>query len=108
MYAIFTNKNKQYNIINKNKIIKIDFIKQAIGDKININEILYLKEENEIALIGHPFIKNKELVLEIIKHIKDKKNTILKFKRRKNYLKKTGHRQKYTLVKLISIKDKEV
>ena len=44
---------------------------------------------------------------KVINQIKDKKKTILKFKRRKNYIKKIGHRQKYTLVRIISILNKE-
>ncbi|HIH2763331.1 MAG TPA: 50S ribosomal protein L21 [Candidatus Azoamicus sp.] len=106
MYIIFSNKNKQYTI-NKNKFIKIDLIESNIGDKLIFKDILYFKNE-ERNLIGNPFIKDTELQFEVIKHIKDKKNIILKFKRRKNYLKKTGHRQKYTLIKLISINNKEV
>lgn len=106
MYIIFSNKNKQYTI-NKHKFVKIDLIKSNIGDKITLKDILYLKDEKQ-NIIGNPFIKDTELKFEVIKHIKDKKNTILKFKRRKNYLKKTGHRQKYTILKLISINNKEV
>ncbi|HIH2762700.1 MAG TPA: 50S ribosomal protein L21 [Candidatus Azoamicus sp. MARI] len=106
MYIIFSNKNKQYTI-NKNKFVKIDLIKSNIGDKIIIKDILYFKDE-EKNIAGNPFIENTELTFEVIKHIKDKKTMILKFKRRKNYLKKTGHRQKYTMLKLILINNKEV
>lgn len=106
MHIIFLNKNKQYTI-NKKLFVKIDLINLKIGEQIKINNVLYLKDENNF-MIGNPFIKNKELIFEVIKHIKDKKQIILKFKRRKNYLKKTGHRQKYTIIKLLFIKDKEV
>lgn len=106
MYVIFSNKNKQYTI-NKNKFVQIDLITSEIGDKIILKDILYLKDE-ENNIVGNPFIKDMELTFEVIKHIKDKKTIILKFKRRKNYLKKTGHRQRYTILKLISINNKEV
>lgn len=106
MYIIFSNKNKQYTI-NENKFVMIDLIDSKIGDKIKFGDVLYLKnEENQI--VGTPFIENAELNFEVIKHIKDKKKIILKFKRRKNYIKKNGHRQKYTIIKLISINNKEV
>ncbi|HIH2763657.1 MAG TPA: 50S ribosomal protein L21 [Candidatus Azoamicus sp.] len=106
MYIIFSNKNKQYTI-NENKLVKIDLIQSHVGDKIVFKDILYFKDE-EACWVGNPLVKDIELSFEVIKHIKDKKNIILKFKRRKNYLKKTGHRQKYTLIKLISINNKEV
>lgn len=106
MYLIFSNNNKQYTI-DKKKNIKIDFIKSKVGDNFKINNILYIKDK-ENSIIGSPYILNKEIICEVVKHIKDKKNTILKFKRRKNYLKKKGHRQKYTIIKLISIVNKEV
>lgn len=106
MYIIFSNKNKQYTI-NKNKFIKIDLINSKIGDQIKINKILYFKNDDN-QIIGYPLIENMELNFEVIKHIKDEKKIILKFKRRKNYLKKNGHRQKYTIIKLIAINNKEV
>ncbi|HIH2762395.1 MAG TPA: 50S ribosomal protein L21 [Candidatus Azoamicus sp.] len=106
MYIIFSKNNKQYTI-NKNKFIKIDLINSVIGDKIILKNVLYFKNE-ENFIVGNPFIKDTQLTFEVINHIKDKKNIILKFKRRKNYLKKTGHRQRYTIIKLISINNKEV
>lgn len=106
MYIIFSKKNKQYTI-NENKFVKIDLIHSKIGEKIKVNDILYFKNDDN-QIIGNPIIQNIELNFEVIKHIKDKKKLILKFKRRKNYLKKTGHRQKYTLIKLIAINNKEV
>lgn len=107
MYIIFLNKNKQYTI-NKKKIVKMDLIKNLnAGDKIKIENVLYIKTETENK-IGTPKVENKEMILEIVKHIKEKKKIVLKFKRRKGYIKKNGHRQQYTILKFLSIKDKKV
>ncbi len=103
MQAIILDRKKQYMIkIGLN--FKIDYIDINIGNIIEIDKILFLKENNTIN-IGKPFIENKIILLEVLKQIKDEKKISLKFKRRKHHMKKIGHRQKYTLVKTIGLKN---
>jgi large subunit ribosomal protein L21 len=101
MYAIIVDRNKQYKITN-DQIFKIDFINKKINDVLTIDNILLLIE-NEKIIIGNPYIKNKTIELKILNHVKDKKISIIKFKRRKHYMKHMGHRQNFTLVKVISV-----
>lgn len=103
MYAIILDRNKQY-LIKENTLLKIDFLNDSIGNKIEINKILFLNNNNEI-FIGKPFVEKKSLIFEIVKQIKDKKKITLKFKRRKHHMKKIGHRQKYTILKFIGLKN---
>jgi large subunit ribosomal protein L21 len=103
MTAIILDRNKQY-LVYENSLIKIDFLDTNIGNIIEINKILFLKEDNE-ELIGKPYIENKVILFQVLKQIKDKKKIALKFKRRKHHMKKKGHRQKYTLIKMIGIKN---
>ncbi|HFL8819546.1 MAG TPA: 50S ribosomal protein L21 [Candidatus Azoamicus sp. OHIO2] len=103
MYAIILDRNKQY-LIKDNLSFKVDFLNIETGKIIKIDKILFLNENNETT-VGKPFIKNKIILLEVLKHIKDDKKIILKFKRRKHHIKKIGHRQKYTLLKIIGIKN---
>jgi len=106
MYAIFLNNNKQYTL-ERNNLVKVDLIKSNVGEIIKTDKILFLKDDIN-NIIGTPYLEKKELVFEVVKHVKDKKKIILKFKRRKNYMKKTGHRQKYTILKFLSLTNKEV
>ena len=103
MYAIILDRNKQYFIEN-NSIIKVDFLNVKIGDIIKINKILFFND-NAINIIGKPFVLNTHVLFKVVDHVKDSKKLIIKFKRRKHHLKKMGHRQKYTILKMISIEN---
>ena len=104
MHAIILDRNKQY-LVKEGSVLKIDFLNSNIGDVINFEKILFFSNEDR-TLVGDPFIRDKIVVSQVVDHIKDKKKIILKFKRRKHYMKKRGHRQRYTLLKIISFKDK--
>lgn len=101
MYAIINDRNKQYII--KKEYILVDYINKKIGEKITFNNIVSLQNDN----ISDDFKTQKEISFTIEKQIKKKKVNIIKFKRRKNYIRKKGHRQKYTLLKIISTNKKE-
>jgi len=101
MKAIVLDRNKQY-FVEQGLKLKVDLIPKNIGEYIKWNEILLLFNNSEV-IVGDPFIKNKKVKLKIIDHVKLKKNIVLKFKRRKNYKKKIGHRQQMTIVEVISI-----
>lgn len=105
MQIVILDREKQYFLDNK-KILKIDFLNEEIGKIIEIDKILFIKNDNE-TILGYPFIENKIISFEIIKQIKDNKKISLKFKRRKHHIKKKGHRQKYTVIKMIDLKNKE-
>ncbi len=104
MYAIINFLGKQYKII-PNKNIITNKCNNYIGNIITLNKIIILFYNNKI-------ITNKKILIQyyieaqIIKHIKDKKIIILKFKRRKHYKKKIGFRAQYTKLKILNIKKK--
>ncbi len=105
MYAIIINGGKQYKIKTGKKIL-LEKINKPIGQKIKLKKIIVLFNKKNI------FYKKKTLNLftikaKIISHIKDKKIKIIKFKKRKNYTKTQGHRQKLTQIQILSIKKKE-
>ena len=54
--------------------------------------------------IGQPYIKNAKVVAEIVDEVKSDKVTILRFRRRKHSMRKIGHRQKHTQIKIKEIK----
>ncbi len=103
MYAIIETGGKQFKI-KKNYIIKVEKINKNVGEIIKLKTIILFNKKNKIIINKN---KEKYLILaKIKKHIKDKKINIIKFKRRKNYKRKIGHRQKLTILKILSIKEK--
>ncbi|WP_343182396.1 50S ribosomal protein L21 [Buchnera aphidicola] len=101
MYAIFAHGGKQYQA-KKGQTIRLEKINLNIGQEYNISNILLIVKKNNIK-IGNPNIDNSTITSKIIQHGKYKKITITKFKRRKHYKKKQGHRQNYTDIKIINI-----
>lgn len=102
MFAVIKTGGKQYKV-SANSTIKVEKIKGVTGSKIEFNEILMLGENSRASFIGTPVVKGASVTAEIRDHIKDEKIIIFKKKRRKNYRRKTGHRQQLTELKILSI-----
>ncbi len=73
------------------------------GAKVTFDQVL-LTADGDKAQMGQPTVKGAKVVGEIVEHGKAPKIYIFKFKRRKNYRRKTGHRQKYTEIKITDLK----
>jgi len=101
MYAVFLDRNKQY-LARKEALLTLDFLKVKIGDIFIIKDVVMFVNDKNMTF-GSPFLNNISVKLKVVKHFKDKKIDVIKFKRRKNYIKRMGHRQNYTIVKVISI-----
>jgi len=82
------------------KIPKID---AEVGKEIEFDRVLFVSKDDK-PLIGKPYIEGASVKGEVVSHGKLDKITVLKFKRRVKYRKKTGHKQQYTeiLVKEIN------
>ncbi len=103
MYAIILDRNKQY-LVEKDSVIKADFMDVSVNDFIDINKILLLSDGDKF-FFGDPFVNNKIVKLKVLNHVKDDKKITLKFRRRKHHMKRIGHRQNYTVLKVMFIGD---
>ncbi len=101
-YAIFATGGKQYQAI-PGKTISIEKIVGEAGDKISFAEVLFRKRGDNSFEIGKPHITGAAVKASIIKQMKDPKVVIFKFKRRKKYRVKTGHRQHKTVIRIEAI-----
>jgi large subunit ribosomal protein L21 len=101
MYAIVEIAGKQYKLA-EGMTVNVDKL-ETEGNEINFDKVLLLVTENDIR-VGNPTIPNVEIKAEIVdREIKGDKIVIFKWKRRKNYRKKNGHRQKYSKLKITQI-----
>lgn len=101
MYAVFLHGGKQYQA-HPGQIIKLEKVNFNQGDQLHINDVLMIVDNNNIK-IGKPNVKNSSIISQIIRHGRQKKVKIIKFRRRKHYKKQQGHRQYFTEVKIINI-----
>ena len=100
MYAIIQTGGKQYRI-EKGDQIEIERLELQSGP-IEFKEILMVND-GKTALIGTPHVANCSIKGEVIGEKKGPKVVSFKYKRRKNYRRKVGHRQKYSVVKITEI-----
>ena len=94
MYAIIENGGKQYKI-EEGKKVKLEKITAPEGEEVRISNVLTINGANGIV-IGTPYIDGAYISGKVIAQARDKKVTIFKYKRRKDYKVKRGHRQAYT------------
>ena len=106
LFAIAETSGRQF-LFKVNKYYDLDRINAKEKQKITLNNILLVKDNNNIS-IGKPYIKNAKVELEVMSHLRDKKIIVYKMKPKKKTRRKMGHRQELTrvMVKSITI-DKE-
>jgi len=104
MLAVIKTGGKQY-LVKPGDKIKVEKIDKELGKGIVLDEVLLLERNNKIE-IGAPFIKGAKVKAEILEQDKYKKVVIFKYKPKKRYKKKTGHRQPYSLIEIKSIETK--
>ena len=101
MYALVEILGKQYKA-EKDAILKIDKVDAENGSVLEFDSVLLLNNDGKVK-VGTPYVKGVKISTTVEDHRKDKKVTIIKFKRRKGYRRKQGHRQNFTYVKVNEI-----
>ena len=102
MYAVIKTGGQQYRI-KEGDTLDIEKLDGTPGDEVVFAQVLMVSENGKITL-GTPTIDKASVSATIKAHGKHKKIRIIKFRRRKNYLKTQGHRQLFTQVKIDKIK----
>ena len=101
MYAVFRSGGKQYRAQEGDRI-KLEKINADEGSNINFDEVMMLGEGSDVK-VGSPFLPSISVIAKVIKQGKSKKVPVVKFKRRKNYLRQGTHRQFFTEIEIVSI-----
>ena len=101
MYAIVTTGGKQYKVC-ENDVISVEKLDANVGDKINL-DVLMLVDGDKVTN-GNPLVNGAEVVAEVVEQGKEDKIVVFKYKAKKNYRRKQGHRQPFTALKIVSVK----
>ncbi len=101
MYAMVEIKGKQYKA-EKGAVLKVDKIDGEKGDAVDFDSVLLLNNDGSVK-IGTPYVEGVSIKTTIEEHKKGKKIVIFKFKRRKGYRRKQGHREIYSYLKVNEI-----
>lgn len=101
MYAIFRTAGKQFRA-EPGRTLRIPSLKAEPGSKLTFDQVL-LGSNGDVVKAGTPLVTGAKVTAEVVRHGRDKKIVVFKFKRRKNYARKQGHRQGFTEVRIESV-----
>ncbi len=104
MYAIIETGGKQYRV-QEGDVITVEKLDVEAGSKIELDKVLVLNNGTELK-VGAPYVEGAKVVGEVVENGKGKKVIIFKYKAKKDYRKKQGHRQPYTMIKIESLDGK--
>jgi large subunit ribosomal protein L21 len=103
MYAVFKTGGKQYRVASGDKV-RVEKLPGNVGDAVAFDSVLLLGGLEGAAIkLGRPLVGGAKVEAKIVGQGLGKKLIIFKFRRRKNYRRKNGHRQPYTELKITGI-----
>jgi large subunit ribosomal protein L21 len=102
MYAIVEFKGRQYKA-EKGALIKVDKLDVEPGTTLDIDSVLLLSKGENDVMIGTPYVPGAKVSAVVENHTRGKKIIVFKYKPKKDYRRKTGHRQQYSIIKIEDI-----
>jgi large subunit ribosomal protein L21 len=103
MYAVIETGGKQYRV-EPGQTVVVEKLPGNEGETIAFDRVLLVSSgDGADVQVGQPVVSGVKVSGEIVEHGLGEKLVVFKFRRRKNYVRKNGHRQQYTAVKITSI-----
>jgi len=100
MYALVEFKGKQYKA-EKGALLKVDKIDAEPGTAVSIETVLLVSGDS--VKVGSPYVQGAKVSATVESHEKDGKIIVFKYKPKKDYRRKQGHRQQYSVIKIVEI-----
>ena len=104
MYAVIQTGGKQYRVA-AGETLRVEKLAASAGDKLTFEPLLVADDGGNVT-VGRPLVAGVKVEAEVIEQGLGKKIIIFKYKRRKSYRRKAGHRQPFTALKITSIRAK--
>ena len=104
MYAIVEDSGTQIKL-STGDVLQVD-LRDVEGDAIVLDNVLMIGGGRGKAKVGTPYLEGASVAVEVLEEVKGDKIDVIKFKRRKGYRRKTGHRQRYLKVRVGEITSK--
>lgn len=101
MFAVFESGGKQHRV-SEGEVVRLEKLGGEPGDEVQFDKVMLIAEGDSVN-VGAPYIEGGRVTAEVVGHDRSRKIKIVKFKRRKNYLRQHGHRQWYTDVRITGI-----
>jgi len=101
MYAVIQSGGKQYKVI-PGKAVRVEKLNLEEGNKVEFDRVLAVNNDQTTTL-GNPVVQNAKVIGTVLENSRAKKVIVFKYKRKKQYRVKRGHRQPYTAVQIDEI-----
>jgi large subunit ribosomal protein L21 len=101
MYAVVNTGGKQYKV-QKGETLRIEKIPGEVGTQVTFDKVLMVADGENVR-VGQPLLEKAAVQASIVEQDRAKKIIIFKYKRRKRYRRKQGHRQPYTAIRIDGI-----
>ncbi len=101
MFAIIHASGHQHRV-EIGQLLKLDLQPWAVGDKFQTSEVLLVQTDDGVK-VGAPYVPGAQVVGTVVQHGKEKKIRVFKYKSKKNYRRRYGHRTHYTSVRIDEI-----
>jgi len=101
MYAVIVTGGKQYRVSQGDKL-RVEKLDAAEGESVDLDQVLMIVDGDDIK-IGAPVLDGGKVTAEVKAHGRGAKVDIIKFHRRKQHMKRQGHRQAYTELEITGI-----
>lgn len=101
MFAVFESGGKQHRVA-EGEVLRLEKLAAAPGESLVFDKVLLLADGDAVN-VGKPYVEGGKVTAEVMSEGRHKKIKVLKFKRRKDYMRKQGHRQWFTEVKITGI-----
>ncbi|MDW7651152.1 MAG: 50S ribosomal protein L21 [Bacillota bacterium] len=96
MYAIIETGGKQYRV-EEGSILDVELLTAQAGEEVGFDRVLAVKKDNRLE-VGQPYLSNVLVRGKVLDQGKAKKIVVFKYKAKKNYRRKQGHRQPYSRI----------
>ena len=101
MYAVIETGGKQYRV-QEGDIVFLERLPVESGDEVVFDKVLAVSSEGSMSF-GAPYLADKSVQAKVLSHGKDRKIVVFKYKSKKGYRRKQGHRQPHTKVQIEKI-----
>ena len=101
MYAVIQTGGKQYKV-EPGATVVVEKLPGTAGDAVQFDDVLLISDDESVH-VGRPMVEGAKVTGEIVEQGRGKKLIVFKFKRRKDYRRKNGHRQDYTSVRITDV-----
>jgi large subunit ribosomal protein L21 len=102
MYAVVITGGKQYRV-SEGDVVYVEKLNAEVESTVELDNVLVVSKDNGELVVGKPVVEGAKVTAKVVAQGRDKKIIVFKYKRKKDYRRKQGHRQAYTKLQIEKI-----